>query len=113
MFQSVEKALLVADPWMRAGFPLLRHPRAAGIPYGAALHPIRGRADSPSPSFRGHAVAVESPGQRQSSSTTWTRETRHLLRHPREAGIPHGAAEQYTIVTLSQPTVGFPRRARE
>ena len=43
----------------------------------------------------------------------WTRKGLPLHRHPREAGIPQAGATQYVVVTLTQPTGGFPRGARE
>ena len=45
-------------------------------------------------------MAVESPGQGQRLKP-WTREGRPLFRHPSEAGIPCGGAEQCVVATCT------------
>ena len=50
----------------------------------------------------------------QGAAVTWTRESYHF-RHSEAAGrgIPRPGVGQYVVVTPVEPTVGFPRRARE
>mgnify|MGYP004601994263 CR=1 FL=1 len=70
----------------------------------------RVRGDQSSPSFRGRRPWNP---QRRVNTKPWTREGRPLLRHPREAGIPHAGAGQYVVVSPVEPFGGFPRGARE
>ncbi len=57
-------------------------------------------------SFRGHASGRGIPNG-GATAQSWTRKGNLFHRHPRAAGIPRSGAEQYVVVTVVEPSVGF------